>query len=92
MIVLSQSGNEVQIPNASVASLTVYNGDDTRRRRRRIAEAETQSLNFLFNQGFLVLKAIVHRHLQDKLTGRNIAVDAIDVKNSPNSRVKTGLI
>ena len=80
---MAQSGNEVQIPNALVASLTVYNGDDTRRRRRRIAEAETQSLNFLFNQGFLVLKAIVHRHLQDKLAGRNIAVDAVDVKIRP---------
>jgi len=58
VIVLSQSGNEVQIPNALVAWLTVCNGDDTRRRRRRIAEAQTQSLNFLFNQGFFMLSFI----------------------------------
>jgi hypothetical protein len=56
-----ESGQENQVQNFLIVSLTVYKGEDSRRSRRRISEAETDSAAFLLNQEFSVLQVILHQ-------------------------------
>ena len=81
---MAQTNPEVEIPDALLASLTVYNGDDSRRRRRRINEAEIDALPLSLRQGYSVLQAIVHQHLRSTLPNvRGVNIERIAIKIRP---------
>lgn len=54
----------IEVPDQLNASLTVYKGDDSVRRRVRWGDAETDNLPFSLSQGYSVLEAIVLQHLR----------------------------
>src|SRR6185503_10690448 len=56
-----------EVPDNLVASLQIFKGDDSVSRRQRHSEAELDSMPFVLSQGFVVLQAVMHRHLQRTL-------------------------
>jgi hypothetical protein len=59
-----------EVPDSLVASLQVFKGDDSSSRRQRHTDAESDRLPLILSQGFVVMQAVIHRHLQLTLNNR----------------------
>jgi hypothetical protein len=57
----------VAVSKNLIATLTVWRGDDTKQRRNRIIEAESDAISFNLNQGLTVLQPIILQHLRSRL-------------------------
>jgi len=56
----------VAVSENLIATLTVWRGDDTKQRRNRIVEAESESIAFNLNQGLTVLQPIILQHFRSR--------------------------
>ena len=77
----------VNAPDNFTATLTVFKGDDSVSRRQRITAAETENINFSLSQRFVVLRALIFRHLQQTLEQQHQRAlqPALTVKLKPST-------
>ena len=76
-----------EVPDSRVASLQVFKGDDSSSRRQRHTDAENDRLPLILSQGFVVIQAVIHRHMQLTLNNRYLLTEAssLVVKIKPST-------
>jgi hypothetical protein len=84
---------QIAVQQELIATLTVWRGDDSRQRRSRINQAESDHIAFNFNQGFSVLQPIILQHLRSRLPSANsglvspeLSIKVKPTVESPQSR------
>ena len=82
-----------EVPDSLVASLQVFKGDDSSSRRQRHTDAESDRLPLILSQGFVVMQAVIHRHLQLTLNNRYSLSEAssLVVKVKPSTVASQGV-